>query len=316
MLFRSPQVPKLVWTENRNWINSKPLQWDALRGNVVLLDFWTYSCVNCLRTLPAVKSMWQKYGDKKLIIIGVHTPEFEFEKELMNVQKAVRKHNISYPILNDPDRTNWENYGGTYWPRAALINPQGELIVDHVGESGYDEIEAEIIKELKKLGTLSKVEKPIAQKLSYAAGLSPETYAGSARNEGLGSGKVCVKKGCDEYYDPGKNHHLNVIYLQGNWRQTVEYLEFMGTAGHIVLRHNAREVNVVLDGKGAATVLLNNIPLTATQAGSDIKISYGKSLAFIDGPEMYNLVLTEKAQEQELKIIPFKGLKVYAYTFG
>lgn len=315
MLF-TRKSPKLVWTENKNWINSKPLTWESLRGHVVLLDFWTYSCINCVRTLPALKEMWSKYHDKKLIIIGIHTPEFEFEKDLTNVKKAARKHNLEYPILNDPDRTNWENYGNSYWPRVALIDAQGNLVLDHVGESGYDEIEAEIIKQLKKTNTLAATTLITEEKRYYPVSISKETYAGSKRNEGLGSAQVCSKKGCEEYYDSGKKYHQDIIYLQGEWKQEPEFLEFKGDAGHIALNYAARETNVVLDGKGAATILLNDKPLTEANAGKDVVVKGGKSLVFIDGPEMYNLIKSKEFQTSLLKIIPFKGLKVYAYTFG
>ncbi len=314
-MFFSPKAKKLIWTENKNWLNSKPIAWEDLKGKVVLLDFWTYSCVNCLRTLPALKEMWQKYKDKKFVIIGVHTPEFEFEKDLTNVQKAVRKLGIEYPILNDPTRINWENYGNTYWPRAALINAQGEIILDHVGESGYDEIDAEIISELKKMKRLITAPQFKEEKRFYHPRISPETYAGSARNAGLGSAKVCTKSGCDEYYDAGK-YHPNIIYLQGDWQQTTEYLEFKGEQGHLAFKYFAKEVNVVMEGSGSVNMVLDDKPISAAEAGKDVQVKYEKALVFLDGADMYSVVKTKEYRESVLKIIPSKGLKVYALTFG
>ncbi len=306
---------KLVWSENKNWLNSKPIAWEELRGKVVLLDFWTYSCVNCLRTLPALKSMWQKYKEKKFVVIGVHTPEFEFEKDLTNVQKAVRKLGIEYPVLNDSQRINWENYGNTYWPRAALINAQGEIILDHVGESGYDEIDAEIISELKKMKRLITAPQFKEQKRFYHPSISPETYAGSARNQGLGSAKVCTKSGCDEYYDTGK-YHQNVIYLQGDWQQTTEYLEFKGEQGYFAFKYFAKEVNVVMEGRGSVNIVLDDKPISAAEAGKEVQVKYEKALLFLDGADMYNVVKTKEYQEGVLKIIPSRGVRVYALTFG
>lgn len=314
MLF-SKNAKKLVWTENKNWVNSKPIAWEELKGKIVLLDFWTYSCVNCLRTLPALKEMWRKYKDKKCIIIGIHTPEFEFEKDLTNVQKAVRTLGIEYPILNDPTRINWENYGNAYWPRAALINAQGEIIMDHVGESGYDEIEDEIIAELKKMKQITIASKYKEQKRFYHPNISPETYAGNSRNQGLGSAKVCTKSGCDEYYDSGK-YHPNVIYLQGDWHQTAEYLEFKGEQGHLAFNYFAKEVNVVMEGKGSVSIVLDNLPISAADAGKEVQVKYDKGLVFLDGADMYNIVKKKEYREGILKIIPSKGLKVYALTFG
>ena len=314
-MFFSKTAKKLVWSENKNWLNSKPIPWEELKGKVVLLDFWTYSCVNCLRTLPALKEMWKKYKDKKLVVIGVHTPEFEFEKDLMNVQKAVRKLGIEYPVLNDPERINWENYGNTYWPRAALINAQGEIILEHVGESGYDEIEEEIIVELKKMKRITSAFKHKEQKRFYHPNISPEIYTGSARNQGLGSAKVCTKSGCDEYYDSGK-YYSNIIYLQGDWQQTAEYLEFKGEQGHLAFQYFAKEVNVVMEGKGSVLILLDDKPISAADTGKDVEVKYDKALVFVSGADMYNIINSKEYHEGVLKIIPSKGLRVYALTFG
>jgi len=144
------KAPELVGVDSeKQWINSKPLKLADLVGKVVLLDFWAYSCINCVRTLPALKEMWSKYKDKRFVIIGVHTPEFEFEKEVGNVKAAVKKHGIEYPVVSDPERYNWVRYGNRWWPRAALIDAEGKLIFDHVGEAGYDEIEERIVGPLR-----------------------------------------------------------------------------------------------------------------------------------------------------------------------
>ncbi|MEK6900865.1 MAG: redoxin domain-containing protein [Nanoarchaeota archaeon] len=317
-MFFSHKAPKLVWTENKQWINSKPLTPELLKGKIVLFDFWTYSCINCLRTLPALRQMWEKYHKKGLIIIGVHTPEFEFEKELMNVQNAVRTQNIEYPVLNDPERINWENYGNTYWPRAALLDEEGMLVMEHVGESGYDDIEEEIIKHLRRLHHLGPEARSVKEEeRTSPAGLSKETYAGSARNTGLGSSRVCSKKSCDEFFDPGKRYHQDVMYLQGDWNQTKEYVEFMGEEpGYILFPYAAREVNIVLDGIGSATVLIDDKSLSSENAGNDVQVRFGKSLVFLNGPRMYNIVKDKTFHQGKVKIIPCKGMRVYAYTFG
>ncbi len=302
------KAPEIVSTEGQ-WINSKALALKEMRGKIVLLDFWAYSCINCLRTLPALKQMWKKYRDRNVAIIGVHTPEFEFEKDIANVRFAVKKYGIEYPVLNDPERINWELYGNTYWPRAELINAKGELIFEHIGESGYDEIDRRIIEELKEKGSPIKEEKRL-----YPSEMSPEIYAGSLRNTGIGSRMVCTKEGC-EYFDPG--HHLeNVIYLSGKWRQEPEYLEFENRAGYISIKYYASEVNVVMDGQGAAKVLLDKKPLTKENAGQDVLFRNGESYVNIDRAGMYNIVKSDAFGTGELSIIPFRHLRVYAYTFG
>jgi thiol-disulfide isomerase/thioredoxin len=292
-----------IVSKDENWINSKPLTLADLKGKPVLLDFWTYSCINCLRTLPSMKAMWKKY-EGKVMIIGIHTPEFDFEKELENVKDAVKRLEIDYPVLSDPERKNWDNYGNQYWPRSALINGKGEIIKDHIGESGYDELDTAIMNELGIAG-----EEISEEMKSYPLGLSPETYAGKRRNNGIGSSMVCTKQGC-QYYDPGK-HEDNVIYLAGDWNQEDEFLEFRGDKGYMTYKFLASEVNVVMDGNGTAEVLLNHKPLMK-DAGKHVS----KSKIKVDHADMYNLVKLDKAENAELEIVPFKGLKVYAYTFG
>ena len=128
---RAPEIEDL-----QAWTNSKPLKLENLRGKVVLLDFWTYSCINCLRTLPHLKKMWETYSKKGLMIIGIHTPEFEFEKELKNVKEAVKKHKIGYPVALDNNHSTWNLYGNTYWPRSTLVDSKGLIRMEHVGEGG------------------------------------------------------------------------------------------------------------------------------------------------------------------------------------
>jgi len=313
------KAPELIEVESeKQWINSKPLKLADLAGKVVLLDFWAYSCVNCIRTLPALKRMWSKYRDKRFVIIGIHTPEFEFEKEVGNVKHAVKKHGLEYPVVSDPERYNWIRYGNRWWPRAALINAEGELVFDHVGEAGYDEIEERIIEELKKIREIKGEEEPRAEeKRKYESGISPETYVGSARNEEIGSSRVCTPDGCNEFIDNKEGEYeRNVLYLQGTWKQEAEYGEFVGKEGWITFKFYASEVNLVMSGSGLAEVTLNGGPVPKSSAGRDIIFKGKKSYVRVDGSDMYSLVDTDDFREGVLKIIPFKEMKAYAYTFG
>lgn len=318
MLDKKKNAPEIEYENDKFWINSVPLNLDKLKGKVVLLDFWTYSCINCVRTLPVLKRIWEKYKGKRFMLIGIHTPEFEFEKEIGNVKYAVKKYEINYPILSDPSRDNWENYGNTYWPRCALINSEGEIVFEHIGESGYEEVEREIVKELSKLREVSSDFEPLPeQKKNPPYGLSKETYAGKLRNEGIGSGIACVKEGCNEYVDNG-SYTGGVIYLQGMWKQHKEYLEYLGQdyKGWIAYRYHAKEVNVVLSGVGIAEVLYNNFPVMEKDAGKDIIFADGKSFVKLEGADMYNLLKHPGYESGLLTIKPFNEMKVYAYTFG
>ncbi len=139
-----PTAPELVG--GGAWINSAPLTLADLtgQGKVVLINFWTYGCYNCRNTLPYVKQWWQTYQDQGLVIIGVHTPEFDSEKVLENVRAAVRREGIGWPVVQDNDRRIWRAYGNHYWPRFYLVNHRGQIIYDHIGEGAYDETERQI----------------------------------------------------------------------------------------------------------------------------------------------------------------------------
>ena len=135
----------------KGWINSPPLQLSSLRGKVVFLDFWTYSCGNCVRSIPSVKDLHGKYASRGLVVIGVHTPEFEFEKNPDNVRSAVQKLGIVYPVALDSDNTTWRLYGNEYWPRQTIVDDEGQVRYEHIGEGGYEEIEEQVVGLLARL---------------------------------------------------------------------------------------------------------------------------------------------------------------------
>jgi|TARA_B100001964_G_C14237188_1_gene603045 thiol-disulfide isomerase/thioredoxin len=307
-------APEIIEINSENWINSKPLSLKELKGKVILLDFWAYSCINCLRTLPSLKEIWRKYKKENVVIIGIHTPEFMFEKDIKNVKVAVSKHKIDYPVANDPEGINWRRYGNKYWPRVALINPFGEIVMEHVGEAGYDTIEEKII-ELIDLENKKQFIRINEEKRLYDSYTSRETYAGSLRNSGIGSSKVCFESSCDVYIDPGK-HTQDIIYLDGSWDQKKEYLTFNGDKGYISFRFHAKEVNVVLSGVGIVEILLDNVSLTNNNSGKEVIFHNNKSYLKIDGPDVFNIVNMKRFETKDLKIIPFKNMEIYAYTFG
>ena len=308
---------EIEYQNDKQWINGKPLKLENMRGKVVLLDFWTYSCVNCVRTIPYLKKIYNKYKGKGLVIIGIHTPEFEFEKEIGNVKYAVKKYGIEWPILSDPLRHNWENYGNQYWPRTALIDGNGQVIFEHVGESGYDEIDSKISEELIKMKDISSDSEIIVEeKRQSTSDMSKESYAGTLRGGEI-EGLSCSKEGCDEYIAPEKKQG-GKIYLHGMWIRNKEYVEFNGedSEGWISYKFYAREVNVVIGGVGKAEIELDGKPARIECLGKDVKIVDGKSIVSIEGADMYNLVNLNEPHSRELKIKAFKGMKVYAFTFG
>lgn len=308
---------EIEYQNEKLWINGKPLKLENMRGKVILLDFWTYSCVNCVRTIPYLKKIYNKYKGKRFVIIGIHTPEFEFEKEIGNVKYAVKKYGIEWPILSDPLRHNWENYGNQYWPRIALIDGNGQVIFEHVGESGYDKIDAKINEELIRMKDIAPDSDVIVEdKIKVNYDISKESYAGTLRGGEI-EGLSCNKEGCDEYIAPMKRQG-GKIYLQGEWIRNKEYLEFNGEdlQGWISYKFYAKEVNVVIGGVGKTEIELDDKPLRIECLGREGKIEGEKSIVKVEGADMYNLVNISEHHSRELKIKAFKGMKVYAFTFG
>lgn len=288
----------------KGWINSPPLELKQLRGKVTLLDFWTYSCVNCLRTLPHLKELYEKYQKYGLVLIGIHTPEFDFERIAENVEKAVAKHKIPYPVALDSDNTTWKLYGNQYWPRQTLVDHKGRIVWEHTGEGGYQEIEEWVQKLLLLSGNPVKVkmekDMDIRGYLSHI-GISPEMYAGSERNAGLGSSGVCGADGVCRYLDQEKDHKRDVLYPHGEWTQRREFLIHTGKEGYLLLRYKAKEVNCVLEGETDIEVFI--------EGKKTRKIKIGNA-------DMYALHASKNIEEHELKIVTKGPLKVYAFTFG
>lgn len=289
----------------KGWINSGPLELKGLRGKVVLLDFWAYSCVNCLRTLPHLKGLWERYRGKGLVLVGVHTPEFDFERNGSNVEKAVKRLGIPYPVALDSANETWKAYGNQYWPRQALIDSRGRAVWEHSGEGGYQEMEEWVRKLLELAGQQllpwdgGKDED--GKGFLSRAGLSPEIYCGSSRNGGLGSSGVCLPSGICKYLDTEKEHQRDVLYPEGEWTQRTEALVHTGKEGSLSLKYRAREVNAVMDGKGRVEILLDG-----KRKGSLV----------LDGARMYTLVEGKGQEERELRLV-FRGkASIYAFTFG
>jgi len=201
------------------FINSEPFKIADLVGKkVILVDFWTYSCINCKRTQPYLNAWWDKYKDKGLMIIGVHTPEFEFEKIYDNVVAAVQKENIKYPVVQDNDYETWNAYGNRYWPRKYLIDLKGDIVYDHIGEGAYDETE-------KKIQELLNAEAPIESQIVAPSSGSPEIYFGSARNGG----------------------HSEYLLPASAWKIEPEYALAIATGAKIVYKYKAKNVFFVAD---------------------------------------------------------------------
>lgn len=232
------------------FVNTEPITLGELVGEkVILLDFMTYSCINCQRTFPYLKEWYEKYKDEGLIIVGIHTPEFAFEKDIKNVEKAMEEFGLSFPVVLDNDYATWRAYGNRYWPRKYLIDIHGNIVYDHIGEGAYDTTENKIRELLAERAMVlgeavgPDTQLPVGKTNGTPKGVgSPETYFGSLRNTLLGNG-TAGRAGVQTFTLPTLRIP-NTLYLSGTWNITEEYAESTEGAG-IVFQYRAKEVYMV-----------------------------------------------------------------------
>ena len=227
--------PKLTW------LNTEPLTMAELQGRAVLIDFWTYSCVNCIRTLPHLKKWHARYHELGLTIIGVHAPEFDFEKEEQNVREAIAGFELKYPIVLDNNHAIWDLYANNVWPRKFLIDTKGVIVYDHAGEGGYGDTERAIQKIIAEINPNEKL--PEITDETGSGGIcyptTPETYLGSLRG------------------GPGVARKKNEWYTEGAWDIKPEYIEHGDTeAGSLTMNFEASEVNLVMEAPAITPVEL------------------------------------------------------------
>jgi cytochrome c biogenesis protein CcdA/thiol-disulfide isomerase/thioredoxin len=291
------------------WINSPPLQISELKGKVVLIDFWTYSCINCIRTLPYITDWYAKYHDKGLVIIGVHAPEFEFEKNLANVENAVKQMGILYPVALDNKFVTWRNYKNQYWPAHYLINKQGEVVYTHFGEGEYDVTENNI-RFLLGLDAIAVTKKENTVEL--ASSLTPETYFGYARGKNFASPETVSKDSTGIYTTPSALAK-DVWALQGSWLVMPDKIISAANGASLTIHFYARHVYMVMGNKTPAAipvqVMLDGKPST----GKDVVDGVVK----VKGYGLYELVGNDEAKEGVLQVTaPIDGLELYTFTFG
>lgn len=295
----------------KQWFNSEPLAISQLKGKVVLVDFWTYSCINCIRTLPHVESWYEKYKDQGLVVIGVHSPEFPFEGKPENVEAAIKKFGITYPVAMDNDFTTWKNFHNQYWPAHYLIDRNGNLVDSHFGEGGYDDTENKI---RSLLGITQKVEvTPSAQVTSQ--GQTPETYLGYDRAQNFSSKQAVSPDELQKYSLPTKLER-NQWALDGVWTIAGDHITANHQGSGLRLNFKAGKVYLVLgsmSGKSVkAKITLNGAPIS-TNAGKDVM----NGEITIDQHRLYELVNQPSPQDGVLDItVITPGLEAYAFTFG
>lgn len=295
---------------------------ELIGRQVILVDFWTYSCINCQRTLPYLTAWHEKYGDQGLTILGIHTPEFEFEKEYQNVVRATEKFGVKYPVIQDNDYKTWRAYKNRYWPRKYLIDIDGFIVYDHIGEGAYEETEKKIQELLAERADRLGMEPPsqmpelVRDPEKSLKARSPEVYFGAGRNTLLGNG-IKNQTGAQSFLRP-EDIRSDTLYLVGDWNIEDEYAEAAGAGARIIFRYRAKDVFMVASApqETGITVLRDGEPLTE-DIGEDLSYAENKTSGTIEDDQLYKIVEDDEHGEHVLEIIiDDAGLKAFTFTFG
>ncbi|MFL6381838.1 MAG: thioredoxin family protein [Nitrososphaeraceae archaeon] len=329
-----------------NTYNNSPLTLSSLKGKVVLVDFWTYSCINCIRTIPYINDWNQKYADKGLVIVGVHSPEFEFEKNYDDVKAAVQRLGITYPVILDSDHGTWNAYGNQYWPRHYLIDNQGYIRDNHIGEGGYDQTEKAIQSLLAEraaqmgMKEISFDTKPTTmikqnslQSVDLRQATTPEIYVGYDKARApIGNPEGFKPSQTISYSSsPNTSFKPSIVYLQGNWKNNPDNMELQSDTGRIALIYYAKSANMVAGGKGGGIVSNDNdkqgevgvhgqaaATLTSNMSNKSLGEDLSSDGSFrIDGQRLYNLAMHNDYNAHSIVIdVKGKGFQLYTFTFG
>jgi cytochrome c biogenesis protein CcdA/thiol-disulfide isomerase/thioredoxin len=308
------QAPDFTGTQE--WFNTAggdSLSMAELRGTVVLIDFWTYTCINCIRTLPYLEAWQRRYGNKGFAVVGVHSPEFPFEKDADNVRAAIRQNGLTYPVVQDNDLATWDAWGNQYWPSEYLVDAQGNVRHAHFGEGDYDETERAIRTLLDEAGHRDLGPGARASGQSPSTELTtPETYLGALRARGWVNGPI--HPGNHDFGAAPGPLEVNQFAFAGRWGITEEDAT-SGSGAEIDLEFNARRVFLVLgspDRQRQIQVLLDGKPIPAKLAGADVH----RSRVTVHAQRLYHLVDLAAVAQHRLSLIFDPGISGYAFTFG
>ena len=315
------KAPDLVGISHYLNTSSEKLS-KELEGKVVLYDIWTYSCINCVRTLPHITAWDDKYADHGLLIVGIHSPEFEFEKDPQNVRIAVDKHGINYPVVLDNEMETWKAFENRYWPRKYIADHEGYIRYDHIGEGGYQETEKIIQKLLSERAVALGIQMDSSNQLvdleefEHTLFRTPELYFGyyfaQNRNQ-LGSSEGFQPEKTVTYSEPD-NIDLHKFYPTGIWKNHEDSMELISETGTIKLLYNAKEVNIVTENTAELEIFLDGKPIDTEYSGIDI-VSENKLI--VSEPNIYNIISSEESATHTMEIkIHGKGFKIFTFTFG
>ena len=292
-----------------------------IEGNVVLYDFWTYSCINCIRTLPYLTAWDEKYKDDGLVIIGIHSPEFEFEKDFENVEFAVKKFGIEYPVVQDNEKEIWNDFQNRYWPRKYIADHEGYIRFDHIGEGDYQQTEKVIQQLIKeRSNTIGKISewKDFTQldEFKHSTFRTPELYFGydfaKGRNQ-LGNENGFSSNKIVDYVLPEKTN-LHYFYLEGQWKNNKDGMELISNSGKIALKFNAKQINIVASNYAIIDVKIDGEKINEKMKGLDVSEN---GIIKISEPRLYNLLNMENSEQREIILeVTGPGFEIFTFTFG
>lgn len=320
LLEPTQKAPEL--TGNQGWVNSEPLKLSDLKGKVVIIDFWTYSCINCIRTLPYISTWHKTYKDEGLVIIGVHTPEFPFEKDLNNVKKAIKDYGIEYPVVQDNEFKTWLAYDNHYWPAKYIIDKNGFIRYTHFGEGQYEETE-KVIRQLLAEGKASstmpeeKSSSVQADNVDFRKIETRETYIGYEREEAQGNKEAIIADKEQTFKEPAQIE-TDMFYLVGKWIVGPDSAKLSVKSGKIIINYKASQANLVMNGNGKtmkAKVLLDGKLIAPGIRGADVAAD---GTVTIKDAKLYSLVDTKDQYERHTLTLEFSdsGVEAFAFTFG
>ena len=309
------------------WLNGPPLDPAQLAGKVVLVDFWEYTCINCLRTLPYLREWYKRYGDKGFVIVGVHSPEFDFSGRRENVEAATKRLDVTWPVVLDDRFVIWKRYGNNLWPHEYLFDRSGRLVESFAGEGGYPQTEARIQALLKAANpheTFPPVMALLPQDSYDKPGAvcyphTPELLVG--RTDIANAGPRNDPSQTTNYNDDGSSSKDGAIYLQGYWRLSREAAVSGESGGYFAMRYHAIELMAVMKPENGGSVRVvvtqDGKPVAATDAGKDIRYDRnGESYVTVDAPRSYDVIVNAQFGQHELRLAPAgEGLGIYDLAF-
>lgn len=301
------------------WVNSEPLDLVELRGQVVLVDFWTYSCINCIRTLPHVVAWYDRYDQDGLVVVGVHTPEFRFERERANVREAAERYDVRYPVAQHNEYDVWDAYGVHAWPTKVLLDHWGRVRYTHVGEGAYAETEQVMRDLLTESGhPPSKDASEDGVVRALGTNITPELFAatrGGTRASAIGN-EAGFRDGDEVAYALPAELARDRIYLDGRWEGAYDHVTAL-EAGRVVVPFRAATANFVADGPTGACVqvLLDGAPIGPDRAAVDVEPRDGVACVVLDGPRSYDFFYDVTAPHTLELVVP-EGFELWTFAFS